>query len=204
MKTDLLKQVGLPWVAAMVILACAGTDLTTKPIEQTASTGPVSDILVILVADKAETRRYFEGRFVEALKEAGVDAVASADAIPMPSDLELKKDAILQAVEQYESGAVLITHLADIAYTESRSRANPEEYGYYSYYGALYRYYHDPGYSRTYATVVLETNLFDVQTESLIWSGRTKSLDRAKVEIIDDVISLVVRDLLDKKLLSPK
>jgi hypothetical protein len=159
---------------------------------------------VILVADKDETRRFFEDRFVEALKEAGVDAVASADAIPMPPDLELKKDAILQAVKQYDSDAVLITHLADIAYTESRSRANPEEYGFYSYYGILYRYYHNPGHSRTVATVVLETNLFDVQTENLIWSGQTKSMDRAKVEIINDVIALVVRDLVDKKLLSPK
>ena len=193
------------WLILMVlIMACAGTDLTTKQIDKSAPTEPVSDILVIVVADKDDTRRYFEGRFVEALKKAGVDAVASADAIPMPSDLELKKEAILQAVDQYESDAVLITHLADIAYAESRSRANPQEYGFYGYYGYLYRYYNDPAYSRTYATIVLETNLFDVETENLIWSGQTKSMDRAKVEVINDVISLVVRDLLDKKLLAPK
>ncbi|KPJ78240.1 MAG: hypothetical protein AMJ54_04510 [Deltaproteobacteria bacterium SG8_13] len=204
MKRERAKYLGLTVIAAAVLLACAGTDLTTKRIDQSALIKPVSDILVIVVADSDETRRYFEGRFVEALKAAGVDAIASADAIPMPSDLELKKEAILQAVARHESDAVLVTHLADIAYTESRSRANPQEYGYYSYYGILYKYYHDPGYSRTYATVLLETNVFDVQTENLIWSGQTKSLDKAQVEIINDTISLVVRDLINKKLLAPK
>ena len=204
MKRTGVKYLCLTAMTAVLTIACSGTELVTKPIEPVASTGPVSDILVIVVADKDETRRTFEARFVEALKAAGIDAVGSADAIPMPSDLELKKDAILQAVDRYESDAVLITHLADIAYAESRNRANPQEYGYYSYYGILYRHYHDPGYSRTYATVLLETNLFDVQTEKLIWSGRTKSWDKSEPEIVKDVISLVVRDLVDKKLLAPK
>ena len=188
----------------MMTIACAGSELTTKPVDPPASAGPVSDILVILVADKDKTRRFFEDRFVEALKAAGVDAVSSANAIAMPPDLELKKEDILQAVDTYESDAVLITHLADIAYAESRSRLNPEEYGFYSYYGALYAYHRDPGISRTYATVLLETNLFDVKTESLIWSGQTKSWDKSTPEVIDDVISLVVRDLIDKKVLAPK
>ncbi len=200
-----IKTIGYGFLLAMLMIACAGTELTTKRIDRPAAAKPVSDLLVIVVADQDETRRFFENRFVETLKAAGVDAVASADAIPMPSDLELEKDAILAAVDQYESDAVLITHLADIAYPESRSRINPEEYGLYSYYGALFAYYHDPGHSRTYATVLLETNLFDVATENLIWSGQTKSWDKnSKAEIINDVIALVVRDLIDKKLLAPK
>ena len=193
------------WIVVVLLTAaCSRTDLTSSRVEQTETLAPVSDILVILVADRDETRRVFEDRFVAALKSVGVDAIGSADAIPMPSDLELKKEAILQAVEKYESDAVLITHLADIAYAESRSRANPQEYGFHGYYGFLYRYYNDPGHSRTYSTIVLETNLFDVQTEKLIWSGQTKSMDRAKAEVINDVISLVVRDLMNKKLLAPK
>ena len=190
---------------ALLMLACSGTELTTKRIDPKMAAKPVSDILVIVVADRDETRRFFEDRFVEAFQTAGVDAVASANAISMPSDLELKKEAILEAVDRYESDSVLITHLADISYAESRSRVNPEELGFYSYYGALYRYYRDPAYTRTYATVLLETNLFEVQTEALIWSGQTKSWDKdSPVEIINDAISLVVRDLIAKKLLAPK
>lgn len=204
MTGNAISRLALSALTATVMLACAGNDLTTGPIYRSASTGAVSDILVIVVADKDETRRFFEYRFVEALKTAGIDAVASADAVSMPSDLELKKEAILQAVARYESDAVIITHLADIAYTESRARVNPEETGFYSYYGMLYRYYHDPAYTRTYATIVLETNLYDVESEQLIWSGQTKSIDRKVVEVINEAISLVVRDLIDKKLLAPK
>ena len=205
MRQNSMKWLVVGCAAALLAIACSGSELTTKRIDPDTPTGPVSDILVIVVADRDETRRFFEDRFAEVLQNAGVDAVASASAISMPSDLELKKEAILEAVDRYDSDAVLITHLADFAYAESRSRVNPEELGFYSYYGALYAYYHDPGYSRTYATVLLETNLFEVKTEMLIWSGQTKSWDKdSPVEIINDSISLVVRDLLSKNLLAPK
>jgi len=51
----------------------------------------------------------------------------------------------------------------------------------------------------------LETNLYDVKTEKLIWSGQSKTWSKdSKYQIINDVIKVVVDDLQKNKLISPK
>ena len=51
----------------------------------------------------------------------------------------------------------------------------------------------------------LETNLYDVKTEKLIWSGKSDSWSRdSKDQIINDVIKAVINDLQNNKLIAPK
>ncbi len=54
-------------------------------------------------------------------------------------------------------------------------------------------------------TVRLATNLYDVKTEKLIWSGKSETLRPDSVnQIIDDVIKVVIKDLQKNKLLPLK
>jgi hypothetical protein len=51
----------------------------------------------------------------------------------------------------------------------------------------------------------LETNLYDVKTEKLIWSGKSKTWSKdSKDQIINDVIKAVVNNLKKNKLIAPK
>jgi len=51
----------------------------------------------------------------------------------------------------------------------------------------------------------LETNLYDVKTEKLIWSGQSETFSRdSKDQIIKDVIKAVINDLQKNKLIAPK
>jgi hypothetical protein len=51
----------------------------------------------------------------------------------------------------------------------------------------------------------LETNLYDVKTEKLIWSGQSETWSKdSKDQIINDVIKAVVNNLQKNKLLAPK
>ena len=77
--------------------------------------------------------------------------------------------------------------------------------GYFGFYHSRYSYAHDPGYSSTSTTVRLETNLYDVKTEKLIWSGKSKTWSKdSKDQIINDVIKAVIDDLQNNKLIAPK
>ncbi|MBW2603501.1 MAG: hypothetical protein JRE28_04180 [Deltaproteobacteria bacterium] len=79
--------------------------------------------------------------------------------------------------------------------------------GHYGFYHSRYSYSYarDPGYSGTSITVRLETNLYDVKTEKLIWSGKSKTWNKnSKDQIINDVIKVVIDDLQKNKLISPK
>lgn len=204
-----MKSRSLQWgvfaVLSVVIFACAGTKLTHTWMDETYQGRPVSNILVIAITYKEGNRKSFEDKFVEQLNAIGVEAVSSADVIPMPSDLELKKDDILKVVNQYKNDAVIITHLAGVEETESYTRPERDRGTYYGYYGWVYGYTHEPGYSRTNTLVRLATNLYDVNTEKLIWSGKSETLDPGSVnKIIDDVIDVLIKNLQKNKLLPSK
>lgn len=207
MKQSSVKWFGYLFPFVFLIISCAGTELTHKQINEAFRGKPVSNILVIAITGNEDSRRSFERQFVAQLKSAGVEAISSEDAIPMPADLEMKKETILDAVNQFENDAVIITHLIDKEEKEVYTRGGETQRGYYGFYHSRYRYSYarDPGYSSTSKTLRLETNLYDVKTEKLIWSGQSKTLSKdSKYQIINDVIKVVITDLQNNKLISPK
>ena len=113
MKLSLVKWFGYLSFFTLMFISCSGTgtELTQKQVEDAFKGKPVSDILVIAITGNEHNRRVFEKKFVSQLKSVGIDAVSSEEAMPMPADLELKKEDILKVVDQYENDAVIITHL---------------------------------------------------------------------------------------------
>ncbi len=205
MKQSSVKWFGYLFSFVFLIISCAGTELTHKQVNEAYKGKPVSDILVIAITGNEDTRRSFERKFVAQLESAGVEAISSEDAIPMPADLELKKETILNAVNKFENDAVIITHLIDKEKKEVNTRVGHPHSGYYGFYLSRYSYAYDPGYSSTRTTLRLETNLYDVKTEKLIWSGQSKTWSKdSKYQIINDVIKVVINDLQNNKLISPK
>jgi hypothetical protein len=202
MKENLVKLFGCLFSFAFLIISCAGTELTQKPVDDAYTGKPVSDILVIAITGNEHNRRSFEKKFVAQLKSVGVDAVSSEEAIPMPANLELKKEMILNAVNQYKNDAVIITHLIGKEEKDVYTRSGSAHRGFYGFYRSRYS---DPGYSSTSTTVRLETNLYDVKTEKLIWSGKSKTWSKdSKDKIINDVIKTVIKNLQKNKMITPK
>ena len=207
MKRSSVKWFGYLFSFIFLIISCAGTEtqLIQKQKNEAYKGKPVSDILVIAITGNEDSRRSFERKFVARLKSAGVEAISSEEAIPMPADLELKKEMILSAVNQFENDAVIITHLVGKEVKESYTRGGHTRGGYHGFYHSRYSYSRDPGYASTSKTIRLETNLYDVKTEKLIWSGQSKTFSKdSKDQIINDVIRVLVNDLQNNKLITPK
>jgi hypothetical protein len=205
MRQSSVKWFGYLFSFVFLIVSCAGTELTHKQANEAYKGKPVSNILVIAITGNEHNRRSFEREFVAQLESAGVEAISSEDAIPMPPDLELKKKTILNAVNQFKNDAVIITHLIDKEEKEVNTRGGQAVKGYYGFYHRRYSYARNPSYSSTSKTLRLETNLYDVKTEKLIWSGQSKTWSRdSKNQIINDVIKVVINDLQNNKLISPK
>ena len=205
MKQSSVKWFGYLFSFVFLIISCTGTKLTHKQVDEAYKGKPVSDILVIAITGNEDSRRSFERIFVAHLKSAGVEAISSENAIPMPADLKMKKETILNAVNQFENDAVIITHLIDKEAKEAYTRGGGAYKGYYGFYNSRYSYSYAPSYSSTSKTILLETNLYDVKTEKLIWSGKSKTWSKgSKDQIINDVIKVVINDLQNNKLISPK
>jgi len=203
MKRSSVKWFGYLFSFIFLIISCAGTEteLTQNQVNEAYKGKPVSDILVIAITGNEDSRRSFERKFVARLKSAGVEAISSEEAIPMPADLELKKEMILSAVNQFENDAVIITRLIDREVKEVYTHGGTARGGYYGYYSR----HSAPGYASTSKTIRLETNLYDVKTEKLIWSGQSKTFSKdSKDLMINDVIRVLVNDLQNNKLITPK
>jgi len=205
MKRSSVKWFGYLFAFLFLVISCAGTELTQKQVNEVYRGKPVSNILVIAITGNEDSRQFFEQKFVAQLKSVGVEAVSSEEVIPMPADLEMKKETILNAVSQFKNDAVIITHLIDKEEKEIYTRGGQAHGGYFGFYQSRLSYASDPGYSSSSKTARLETNLYDVKTEKLIWSGQSKTWSKeSKYQMINDVIKVVIDDLQKNNLISPK
>ena len=217
MKQGMVKWVVFAVFSGLLMMSCAstkpgGTKLRTWVDKDRRGT-PVSNLLVMAVTEDEGTRRSFESKFVAQLKAAGIEAVSSADVIPISADRKLEKDVILKAVNEFENDAVIITHLVGVeekdVYEPAPGRRFGGHYGYPhgGYYGH-YVYAYDaygPRYDRTDILVRLGTNLYDVKTEQIIWSGQSRTWNPGTDKhMIDEVIKVVINDLHKNKLLPQK
>ena len=203
-----MRQTTIKWFiyaicSCVLIIACASTKLTHTWVDETHRGKLLSNILVIGVTykEKEEVRLWFEDEFATQLRATGIEAISIGDAISIPDDLELEKDEILKAVNKFNNDAVIITHLAGKGEKVSYTRPMRLSGGQYGDHGRAHGYVPNTGYSKTDTTVRLVTNLYDVKTEKLIWSGHSEAFDPDSTnQYIDDVI----KDLQKNNLLPQK
>jgi hypothetical protein len=75
---------------------------------------------------------------------------------------------------------------------------------YYNYYAYSIGTIYNDGYYVDDYTYFLECNLYDVASEKLLWTGRTKTVNMESVE--DEAIyfsEIVIKDILKKKVIIP-
>ena len=192
---------------AILLSSCASTSLTNAWHDQSYSgANSLDDVLVIAVTEEETSRRLYEDGFVAKLAESGVRGIPSYSL--QVSDIEPTKQAVQAAVAMAKARFVLITrHLT----TDKKQHYSPPQPLYVDpYYSSVYRYYpmayrevrYSPGYTYTVTTVSIESNLYDAQTEKLIWSAQSKSVDpKMSKSYFDGLVNVFAKDLQDKKLL---
>lgn len=200
-------------IAVLLLWSCTNTKITQSWVEPDNKKS-YNDIMIIGIGESESNRRAYEGYFVEELRNQKVEAVASYTLIK--SDKEFDRETILKAIEGLDVDGVLITHLVGVEEeTVYRNTGYGGAYGGYygaGYYGSMYSYYphvnsyvHDPGYYTTHETYTLESTLYDVKTEELVWTARSSSFAPESVdEVIVDLTKILIEDLQEKNLIKEK
>jgi hypothetical protein len=195
----------LRFTAALVIPAvfagCASTKLTGVWVEPEKPLPEVKKVLVIAVARKLANRQKVEHDFVEAFKAHGVEAVASIDI--MSPEQKLEKEEVQAAIEGRGIDTVIVTQLVGID-TEVRQASatavvvTSSYGGYYGYYSSAAVVAYRPGALEAFDTILLETRLFQVSREKLIWSAQSKTFDPASVGELSSGLTSAVLERLTK------
>ncbi|MEA3232408.1 MAG: hypothetical protein U9Q05_11705 [Thermodesulfobacteriota bacterium] len=69
-------------------------------------------------------------------------------------------------------------------------------YGYYGYYGRTYDTIYQPGYTTEDTIVKLETTVFDVESEKMVWAGGTRSFNPSSAEkVITENANLILSSM---------
>ncbi len=95
-------------------------------------------------------------------------------------------------------GAVVMRVIGrDQQLTYQPGMSYPAHYGgFYSYYGYGWPAVYDPGYLRTDTIVTVETNVYSVADDKLLWSGVSETMNPNHVaRAVDDVANAVAREL---------
>jgi hypothetical protein len=180
--------------------SCATTKMTDTWKDDTYR-GTIRKVVVIGIFKEPDTRKIFEDEFADRLRARGVDATASHKII---SDAELPdKDAGIGKIRKQGADTVFVTRVMDMEleknYVPGQAYAVPT---YYSYYGSYYSYSYRPGYTETKGSAYLETNLYNVGDEKLIWSGRSKTkLTATRYELIQAFVKTMLDGLAEAKLI---
>ncbi|MFB3907340.1 MAG: hypothetical protein ACE15D_02955 [Candidatus Eisenbacteria bacterium] len=77
-------------------------------------------------------------------------------------------------------------------------KPGPSYFGFFPYYYTSYTLVTTPGYLRQYPVATVETNVYSMKDERLIWSGQSRTVDPNSVlDAIDDFAVGFVRGMED-------
>jgi hypothetical protein len=191
-----IKSFRLLLLSAALLLASCATTTVSDVWKDNAYQGKAKKIVVIMVAKSPHMRDLFENRFVAELEDRGNSAIQSYKIVTTEQlpDRELVKSKINSS----GADAVLIARLVDTktieAYRPGQIYTVPSfYYGWGSYYGVVFA---DYGYTGDVQVAYIETNLYDVKTEKLIWTAHTKTeRTEGEQQLINTFINVIVKKL---------
>ena len=195
-----MKYVILSVLVIATLVSCGpSTKIVKTWMEPGASVTKNSSnkTFVIAVVKDETSRRVIEDQLVKRLNANAVASytILTTDLLKNADEASLKK---ILTDGQYTH--VLMMRLADIE--KETSYVPGTTTGYYGGYGRYYGYgagmYSTPGYYTTDKNYFIETTVYTINPDKLVWTGTTKTVNPSKIEKTVNEIADVVSDKMKK------
>lgn len=195
-----------------IAAACSSSTSITGTWEKQDIEKDYNNVLVAALTPQTRVKATIEGEIAEELTEGGIEASQSINVLPPKfTDDDNQKQRILDAIQTNGVDAILTVSVIE---EETETRYSPGTAGYapypaYGYYGSFWRYYshyyttfYSPGYYSEDEVYFIETNLYDAETEDLIWSAQSQTYNPADLEdFSDDFAEEIVEQLAEDDIL---
>jgi hypothetical protein len=178
-----LAAIGL---LAFGVVGCAGQDRVVRLDQSESVAAPFEDILILAVYSDADARRDYEVELVRALRASGTGAHYSLEF--MRSSEEINRETLVRVAAEAGVDAILVTRPIDIDRRVEEgseldaaaidAQGNTPLSRYFYYYSIQFA---DPEQAGLIATAVLESDLYRVADEELVWQVQSTAKDRTSV-----------------------
>jgi hypothetical protein len=196
----------LIFLTSILLGSCSTNRLLSSWNDESYEQSSIAPILVLGVTKNNETkRRIYEDTFVDSLNSAQTMAIASYTL--NKQSIEPTEEALRAVIKKTKAKTILITHLVSgtekAFFVPSSVLIGTNSYDrLYSYYPFIHNSVASSGSFVSTSKVILETSLYDVETEKLIWTARTESIDPVMTrKYYQQLIDLFLNDLSSKKML---
>ena len=201
----------------LLTTSCATTEVVSSWYNEDYK-GQIKNVYIIGLAENEINRMYFENSFYEKLRSGGVNAIPSSS--DLPKDQVASRDIIIQKMKASGCDSVLLSKVVNQRTTgtyPSVQGSNRFVKGpYYSaqervpYYTSWFAYYtfgpnpipYNPPKITEIVVLSVESVLYDLETEEIIWSAYMETdLDANFEKMIQIFVDKVTQDLNDKGLI---
>lgn len=184
------------------IAGCSTTSLVTSWSDPKYTGPALQKILVIGVIKDEIKRNSFEEEFSKLISGNGLTGIASYTLMPDLKSTD-QKEEVLAVVDKVGADGVMIVTLQgvskekrDVPPSVSYMPSAGFGYGMYGYYGIGHTAIYNPGYTVTDTVVRLDTKLFAVTTEKMIWAGKTETFNPSSAQtVIKELASVLIKDM---------
>ena len=184
-------KIGLVGAAALAFAACASTrfNSTWKAPDAQPLNFAGQKVAALIISPNEATRLGAEGLLARELTARGVQGIPAYNLIP-PNESRDKDKAKALFNQAGIAGVVVMRVVGEhqelssspgMSYWDAPYYGSFWGGGYYGYgWGAVY----DPGYLRTDTIVSVETLVYDMKADQLVWAGRRKTTNPSRVDTL--------------------
>lgn len=182
-------------ILPILLAACSSTKMVNTWKEPTYTGGPFRKLAVFALAKEPGIQRLAEDRFCRLLP-AGTAGTPSYGLFQR-KELEDLEKVKARLAELGFDGALAI-RLVTVDRSLDIIPASPAPYpgSFHGYYGRYAPAYYQPGQVEVRTTIVIESLLYSLGKDKLVWIGTSKTVDpQSTPEAVEGVIDVVTAEL---------
>jgi hypothetical protein len=192
-----MKKLILSALLAVTIIApsCTSTKITSswREPDKTVAVTALNKVLVVALFRDETSRHKAEDQMAGYLNGKGIVSYSY-----LKESFDKKnEDALREKIKADGFDGAVTMRLIDVdkekIYTPANTSLYPSYYRNFSgYYYRSYSYFSNPGYYSTTKTYTIETNVYSIKEDKIIWSALTKTSDPDGVQKMTEEVAKVV------------
>jgi hypothetical protein len=184
-----------------VLVACATTEVKSVWKDE-SKTGKLDKVFVLAIVNQPTSRRAVENGIVNLLNKTHLRAIPTIDTFP---DIDkIDKAVASKMIKEYGIDGVLVVRLVNLSaeevYVSGTSYydslyGNRYAGGWYDYYGGGRGILLAPGYNIENYTSTVETAIYSIPTDRILWATVTDTKENAVPKAIDSYLKAIDKSL---------